>query len=294
MKLTLAGAGNILGYFGKYRGHSWWSVGYDLGGEGTIGKLLALPDYQVAQVLAVLGSEVRLAMLRSLLQSPKNAAELVAELQLGTTAQADEYLREMERVGYLEQREGRYHFVERFIRVYLTALALASHAGNAVPDTAEERMRRELAEAKERAVAAIALRNQLRYLLQQQQDKAAQLEAGARKALKQGRDDFAGQLLIEKGNMDWMITSLVAALEQAEQAAAAAKESVRALEAHFRLRQVEQAAGGLDLQIAMPEQGVSEEQVEEQLQKLKAELRVEAAREDERSRARRRRMSRPR
>jgi DNA-binding HxlR family transcriptional regulator len=107
MKRAPAGVGEILGYFGRYRGHSWRSIGYDPGGEGTIGKLLAIPDDRVARVLAVLGSEVRLAMLRRLLQSPKNADELAAELQLGTAEQADPHLRQMARAGYIEQREGR-------------------------------------------------------------------------------------------------------------------------------------------------------------------------------------------
>jgi DNA-binding transcriptional ArsR family regulator len=137
MKLALAGSGDLLGFFGKYGGQSWWSIGYDLGGDVAIGDLLALPDYRVAQVLSVLGSEVRLAILRSLLQSPKNAGELVAELRLGTTGQAYHHLRELERAGYVEQREGRYRFVQRFIRLYLTALALASDTGAAAPDRTE-------------------------------------------------------------------------------------------------------------------------------------------------------------
>jgi DNA-binding transcriptional ArsR family regulator len=137
MKQALAGSGDLLGFFGKYRNQSWWSIGYDLGGDEAIGKLLALPDYRVAQVLSVLGSEVRLAILRSLLHSPKNAGQLVAELQLGTTGQAYHHLRELERAGYLEQRDGRYQFVQRFIRVYLTVLALASDAGAAAPEAAE-------------------------------------------------------------------------------------------------------------------------------------------------------------
>jgi phage shock protein A len=184
--------------------------------------------------------------------------------------------------------------VERFIRLYLTALALAAHAGNALPETAAERMQREHREAKESAIAKISQRNQLRNLLQQQQDKAAQLEANARTALKRGDDDFARRLLIARGNMDWLITSLVAELEQAAQAIAVDKESIQALEPHVQLRQVAEAAGGLDLPVAVPEQGVSAEQVEEQLQRMKAQLQAETAREAERSAATHRRKSRPR
>ena len=68
---------NIVMCFGKFRNFTtnqgWWNGWIDSGGGG-ITRLLAMPDYEVAEVFAVLGSEVRLAILRSLLDAPKSAA----------------------------------------------------------------------------------------------------------------------------------------------------------------------------------------------------------------------------
>jgi phage shock protein A len=107
---------------------------------------------------------------------------------------------------------------------------------------AKEAMERELAKAKENAVAAIGARNQLRNLLQVQQEKATQLEAGARTALKQGNEDLARQLLVEKGNLDNTITSLKGQLDHAEQTATQVKEQIRGLEAQVRQRAAERLA----------------------------------------------------
>lgn len=129
--------GLIVGHFGAIqiegKHHKWWSIRYD----GAVDKLLRNPDYKVAQILSVLGSEVRLAMLRSLLTSAKTVAELVVELGLGTTGQAYHHLRELERAGYVEQRSGKWYFDLTVGRVYLTALALAADAGAEAPDPEE-------------------------------------------------------------------------------------------------------------------------------------------------------------
>ena len=122
--------GSIIGHFGAIRvdgqPNSWWYILYD----DAATRLLETPEYKVAQILSVLGSEVRLAILRHLLDGPKAAAELVSEVGLNTTGQAYHHLRELERGGYVKQREGgRYHFDPKRGRVYLTALALAADAG---------------------------------------------------------------------------------------------------------------------------------------------------------------------
>jgi DNA-binding transcriptional ArsR family regulator len=133
MKQLVDSAQSIIGYFGAMgpRGarDTWWAVWSSKSSDEIIDRLLALPDYRVAQLLSVLGSEVRLGMLRSLLAGPRSAAELVAELQLGTTGQAYHHLRELERAGYVEQRDGRHHLVGNARRIYLTALALVLDAG---------------------------------------------------------------------------------------------------------------------------------------------------------------------
>jgi phage shock protein A len=107
---------------------------------------------------------------------------------------------------------------------------------------AKEAMERELARAKEQAVTAIGHRNQLRNMLQSQQQRASELEAGARTALRQGNEELARQLLVEKGTMDASISSLQAQLEQAEQSAAQVKESIRSLETQVRQRAAERLA----------------------------------------------------
>jgi DNA-binding transcriptional ArsR family regulator len=128
----------VIGHFGgaiiNGQYSTWMSVRYD----DSVPRLLTNPDYKVAQVLSVLGSEVRLSILRALLESPRTAAELVAELRLGTTGQAYHHLRELERAGYVEQRGGHYHFDLEVGHVYLTALALAADGGAEAPDPAPE------------------------------------------------------------------------------------------------------------------------------------------------------------
>ncbi len=98
-------------------------------------KLFNNPDYKVAQIRSVHGSEVRLAILRCLLEAPRSAAEIVAGAGLKTTGQAYHHLRELERAGYIEQRTGgSYHLDVRRGRVYLAALALAADAGAEEPE----------------------------------------------------------------------------------------------------------------------------------------------------------------
>lgn len=121
---------DVVGHFGsvaKEGGRTnWWSIRYD----DAVAKLLTNPDYKVAQILSVLGNEVRLAILRHLLQKSRTASEIVADVGLNTTGQAYHHLRELERAGYIEQRTGgRYHFNGKRGRVYLAALALAADAG---------------------------------------------------------------------------------------------------------------------------------------------------------------------
>lgn len=132
---TEDGQRKVVGHFGALsiegKPHSWWSIRYD----DAVTKLTTNPDYKVAQILSVLGSEVRLSLLRHLLDAPKTAAELVAEVGLKTTGQAYHHLRELERAGYIDQKSGgRYHFNLNIGRVYLTALALAADAGAEEPD----------------------------------------------------------------------------------------------------------------------------------------------------------------
>lgn len=107
---------------------------------------------------------------------------------------------------------------------------------------AQDAMRRELEKAKENAVQAIAARNQLRNVLQDQQNHAAALELKARAALKSGDEELARQLLVEKGTYDQNVESLKGQLAQAEKAAESVKESIKTMEQQVRQRAAQRLA----------------------------------------------------
>jgi phage shock protein A len=107
---------------------------------------------------------------------------------------------------------------------------------------AQDSMRRELEKAKESAVQAIAARNQLRGVLQDQLNNSAALEAKARAALKVGDEELARHLLIEKATYDQNIEGLKGQLQQAEQASEAVKENIKRMEAHVRQRAAQRLA----------------------------------------------------
>jgi phage shock protein A len=99
---------------------------------------------------------------------------------------------------------------------------------------AQDSMRRELGKVQENAVQAIAARNQLRGVLQDQVNQAAELEAKARAALKAGDEELARQLLVEKGTYETNIEALKAQLDNAEKAAEAVKQGYRSMEMQVR------------------------------------------------------------
>ncbi len=107
---------------------------------------------------------------------------------------------------------------------------------------AQESMRREVEKAKESAVQAIAARNQLRNVLQEQLNQSAALEAKARAALKMGEENLARNLLIEKGTYDKNIEGLRVQLQQAEAASEAVKGSIKQMEAQLRQRTAQRLA----------------------------------------------------
>jgi phage shock protein A len=99
---------------------------------------------------------------------------------------------------------------------------------------AQDQMRRELGKVQENAVQAIAARNQLRGVLQDQVNKSAELEAKARAAVRQGDEELARQLLVEKGSYDQNIEALRVQLENAEKAAEAVKHGYKSMEMQVR------------------------------------------------------------
>jgi phage shock protein A len=131
---------------------------------------------------------------------------------------------------------------------------------------AHDSMRRELDKARENAVKAIAARNQLRGVLQDQEKQAESLEAKARAALRAGEEDLARQLLVEKASYDQNIESLRGQLDQAEQHADSVKQNIKTMEAHVRQR----AAQRLAL-VA----GWKQAKIQEQLNKALADVNVD-------------------
>ena len=99
---------------------------------------------------------------------------------------------------------------------------------------AQDQMRRELGKVQENAVQAIAARNQLRGVLQDQVNKSADLEAKARAALRTGDEELARQLLVEKGTYETNIEALKVQLENAEKADEAVKQGYKSMEMQVR------------------------------------------------------------
>ena len=125
----------VIGYFAAVRVEEHTSKSWSIYWGDEIDDLFAMADYRVAQILSVLGSEVRLAMLRELIKAPHTAAEMVALLKMQTTGQAYHHLKELQRAGYVVQKEGgRFHIHMPIARVYVAALALAANAGALVKE----------------------------------------------------------------------------------------------------------------------------------------------------------------
>ena len=130
----------VVGYFNVVPVEDRQSKTWSIYSGSEIEDLFAIPDYKVAQILSVLGSEVRLAILRELIRKPLTAAELVDILKMKTTGQAYHHLKDLQSAGYVEQRSGgRFHINMRVARVYVAALGLASDAGARIPNKPSQR-----------------------------------------------------------------------------------------------------------------------------------------------------------
>lgn len=155
---------------------------------------------------------------------------------------------------------------------------------------AQEAMRRELEKAKENAVQAIAARNQLRGVLQDQENEAAAYEAKARQALRTGDEDLARQLLVEKANFDQNIERLKADLVGAEQAAERVKTDIKRMEAHVRQRAAQRLAlvagwkqARIQEQLNKSLSGISLESQDQAYQRAEERIKAVRARSEARS-----------
>lgn len=103
-----------------------WSISWD----HEVQDLLDIPCHRVAHVLGVLGNEVRLGILRQLIDGPKTVVQLTESLGMQTTGQAYHHLKELQRGGYVAEKQGdKYRIDMKFGRIYVAALALARNAG---------------------------------------------------------------------------------------------------------------------------------------------------------------------
>ncbi len=71
----------------------------------SIARILDQDHDQLARVLAAIGHRQRLAILNSILSKPSSAADLVADLQLGTTGAAYHHLNVLQTAGLVKQEE---------------------------------------------------------------------------------------------------------------------------------------------------------------------------------------------
>jgi DNA-binding transcriptional ArsR family regulator len=95
-----------------------------------VADLFEIDEFRIAQIFSVLGSEVRLAILRALTEKPRTAAELVSLLGFRTTGQAYHHLKVLQIQSYVTQKEGGlFHLESRMARIYFACLALAWNAG---------------------------------------------------------------------------------------------------------------------------------------------------------------------
>ncbi|TYS41898.1 ArsR family transcriptional regulator [Bacillus infantis] len=94
----------------------------------TLGEVLAPDSGGLANILSSLGHKQRIEIIKSLLQEPKNAAELVRELEMGTTGQLYHHMKPLLHAGIIEQKErgGSYSITADKILPILLQLAAAA------------------------------------------------------------------------------------------------------------------------------------------------------------------------
>lgn len=114
------------------------------------------------------------------------------------------------------------------------------------PEMMLDQARRDMQEAmianKEKAVQAIAQKNRLQAMMDEQLKKQATLEAQAVTALKQGNRDLAKQLLREKAAIDSSIESLTGTLAGAVQTVESIKVAIKRQEEEVRKKTAEALA----------------------------------------------------
>ncbi|HRI43222.1 MAG TPA: PspA/IM30 family protein [Fimbriimonadaceae bacterium] len=109
-------------------------------------------------------------------------------------------------------------------------------------DQARRDMQQALTANREKAVQAIAQKNRLQGMLDEQERKAQQMEQQAVTALKQGNRDLARQFLREKATTDQTIETLRGTLAQAVETVEAVKIAIKRQEEETRRKTAEALA----------------------------------------------------
>jgi phage shock protein A len=109
-------------------------------------------------------------------------------------------------------------------------------------DQARRDMQGALTGNREKAVQAIAQRNRLQNMLDEQTKRAAQLEAQASTALRQGNRELAKGFLREKANVDTTVETLKTTLAQAAETVDQVKIAIKRQEDEVRKKTAEALA----------------------------------------------------
>ena len=107
---------------------------------------------------------------------------------------------------------------------------------------AQEDMKQNLIQNRERAVEAITQKNRLKLMVEEGEKKASQLQAQAEQALKRGDRDLALKVMHEKLIHDKALGETWQAYEQAVQTSDSIKTAIRREEEQYRQRLAEKLA----------------------------------------------------
>lgn len=105
--------------------------------EAGVESLLAIDDAAAAQFLAAVGHRQRLAILKAILEAPSTAADLVSQLDLGTTGAAYHHLNVLQAAGLVTQEtRGRFELEPTRVSALLAIFAgIASASATEVVET---------------------------------------------------------------------------------------------------------------------------------------------------------------
>jgi phage shock protein A len=183
--------------------------------------------------------------------------------------------------------------VKRFFR-YIRALIMGKldeiENPEIIINEAVREMKENQAKNRERAVQAIALRNQLQNQVDRETKRSAELEANAARALQQGNRDLARTLLREKAQIDQTLVSLQGSLKQAQDASDAVKAAIQREEENIRVKTAEALRLKTDLKaaqiqndlnkaltgLAFDESGISFDRARDRIEQIQAESNARA------------------